>query len=98
MSQYLNKIAERITERLFTNGFDMKAKRLVLEMPDKSDGGGWCREAVRDQVANELIQVVTFYQQRMDALQDYQKTLPDPIRQDVCDILANGYVGTRSAV
>ena len=45
---------------------------------------------------NNLRNLRAFYEQRMSALQDYQKTLPDPIRQDVCDILANGYLGTRS--
>jgi hypothetical protein len=48
------KIAERITKRLFTNGHGETAERLVLELPGKRDGGGWCREAVEALIAEEL--------------------------------------------
>ncbi len=34
-----------------------------------------------------------FYLERMNALQELQKTIPEPYRTCVCDILANGYLG-----
>lgn len=33
---------------------------------------------------------VRFYTERMDALQRYQKDLPEPYRTELCNILANG--------
>lgn len=44
------KVADAIVERLFKNGFNKHAKRLVLELEDGRDGGGWCRSAVRNVV------------------------------------------------
>jgi hypothetical protein len=32
----------------------------------------------------------SFYEERMDALQRYQKELPEPYRTEICNILANG--------
>lgn len=31
-----------------------------------------------------------WYKQRVDRLQEWQKTLPEPYRSQCCDILANG--------
>lgn len=48
----------------------------------------WCEQArasQRDQINTRL-----FYGERMDALQRYQKELPEPHRTIVCNILANG--------
>jgi hypothetical protein len=50
------KVAERITNKLFVNGEGQKAERLVLELPGKRDGGGWCWSAVCDVIERELAQ------------------------------------------
>lgn len=50
----IERLAQRIALRLFTNGAKQHAKRLVLELQGGKDGGGWCEMAVRDQVAAEL--------------------------------------------
>ena len=47
-------VAEQIVTRLFTNGAGQDAKRLVLELEDGRDGGGWGREPVRDVIVNVL--------------------------------------------
>ena len=52
------KISERIAEKLFTNGGGEKAQRLVLELPDGKDGGGWCKRAVVD-VIDAVLQQTT---------------------------------------
>jgi len=31
---------------LFVNGVGQRAERLILELPDRSDGGGWCENPV----------------------------------------------------
>jgi tryptophanyl-tRNA synthetase len=51
------KLAQRITEYLFTNGAGQKATRLVLEMKDGTPSGGWCKEAVTDVVQRFLDEV-----------------------------------------
>ncbi len=48
------KLAEIITESLFTNGAGQKAKRLVLELENGKDGGGLCKEAVVGVIEREL--------------------------------------------
>ena len=40
------RLARRIANDLFSDG-----ERLVIELPDKRMGGGWCRAAVIDRVA-----------------------------------------------
>jgi len=47
-------LAGSIADALFTNGEGEKAERLVLELADKRDGGGWCRKAVEDVIKHEL--------------------------------------------
>lgn len=47
-------LAKKIAERLFTNGVGDIADRLVLELPGKRDGGGWCRKAAEDRIAEVL--------------------------------------------
>ena len=54
MTQSKTTFAEKIADRLFTNGSGEKAERLVLELSSKRDGGGWSRSAVIDQI-NEVI-------------------------------------------
>lgn len=51
------KLAERIVNRLFTNGSAEHAQRLVLtiDTPIKRDLGGWCEAAAVDQVLAVLI-------------------------------------------
>jgi hypothetical protein len=48
------KLADRITAYLFTNGANNQARRLVFEMEDGSNGGGWAREPARDAIQNLL--------------------------------------------
>lgn len=49
-------VAEQIAADLFENGAGQHAKRLVIELPDGRDGGGWCEGAVVDRVAKILDQ------------------------------------------
>lgn len=55
--EYEAKVAQTVVDRLFTNGMGQQARRLVLELDIVHDGGGWCREAVRDQVLAALAAV-----------------------------------------
>lgn len=50
-------IAKRIAKHLFTNGANERATRLVLQLPDGRDGGGWCEKAVRDSIARMLAEL-----------------------------------------
>ena len=43
-------VAENIAERLFVNGQGTEAHRLVLMSIHGSDLGGWCKQAVVDQI------------------------------------------------
>jgi len=40
------KLAGKIADELMTNGAGDKAQRLVMELKDGRDAGGWCRNAV----------------------------------------------------
>ena len=51
------QVAESIVDDLMTNGNGDKADRLVLELPDGRDGGGWSRSAAIDRVAKILIEL-----------------------------------------
>lgn len=42
------RIANAIAADLFCVGHPDEAQRLVMETIDKRNGGGWCRQAVRD--------------------------------------------------
>jgi hypothetical protein len=53
-NELLGALAEEITDRLFTNGANEKARRLVLELKDGRNGGGWGREPVRDMILDVL--------------------------------------------
>lgn len=46
--------ARLIAERLFTNGQNERAARLVLELADTTNGGGWSINAAYDQVKKVL--------------------------------------------
>jgi len=48
------KTAERIIDRLFTNGQGDKAKRLMLILEDNSDGGGWGKFAVKNIIEDAI--------------------------------------------
>lgn len=52
------QLAEAIADRLFTGGFG-KAQRLVLEMPNMQDGGGWSEACAADQIEKLLIERTT---------------------------------------
>jgi hypothetical protein len=43
-------LAAEIVRRLFTNGQGQEALRIVLELPGKVDGGGYCWQSALDQV------------------------------------------------
>ncbi len=51
----LDATIEEILNRLFTNGAGETAQRLVLELENGRNGGGWCRNAVRDQIRDALL-------------------------------------------
>jgi hypothetical protein len=44
----VEKIASDIVNDLFTNGAGQKAHRLVLELGNGQDGGGWAKRSVRN--------------------------------------------------
>lgn len=46
-------IADAVVRRLYTNGFGDRGYRLVL-LSGAKDLGGWCEQAVRDIVLDEL--------------------------------------------
>ena len=48
------ELAKSIARTLFTNGQGKHAQRLVLEIPGVKDGGGWCEQAVVDQILKAL--------------------------------------------
>lgn len=48
------KIAQKVADRLFKNGFGEKARRLVIEIDDEHTSGGWCKQVVVDHVAQIL--------------------------------------------
>lgn len=47
--------AEAIASILFCDGLPNEAHRLVLTSITGKDLGGWCRQAVIDQIANALV-------------------------------------------
>lgn len=52
-------LAHRIADRLFLDGSGQKAQRLVLTTSDERAMGGWCKEAVIDQIVQELARGAT---------------------------------------
>ena len=52
--QEVEQLAEWIVSDLFTNGVGQKAKRLVLELEDGRDGGGWGRGPAKDRIETIL--------------------------------------------
>jgi hypothetical protein len=48
------QLACEIAKHLFTNGAGKRAQRLVLELPNLQDGGGWCEAAVVDVIEDHL--------------------------------------------
>ena len=53
-TENLRKLAKQIANDLFTNGSGQEADRLVLELPGKRDGGGWCKRAVEDRIYDAI--------------------------------------------
>lgn len=49
------RMAQRIADRLFVNGFGERAERLQLRGVDERDLGGWCRKAAEDQIIAALL-------------------------------------------
>lgn len=60
MSTEARKLAERIVEKMFTNGAGTQATRLVLvvDHPDPKvpylDIGGWCKSALVNLITREI--------------------------------------------
>jgi hypothetical protein len=48
------KLASEIIKELSTNGTGKQARRIVLEMPDGSDGGGWALYAAQSKIEEIL--------------------------------------------
>jgi len=48
------KLAKEIADDLFRTGNFNEANRLVLESLDKTDMGGWCKDAVIDAIKEHL--------------------------------------------
>jgi hypothetical protein len=48
------RLAHEIAGVLFVNGAGEQADRLVLELPGKRAGGGWCYQAVVDRAKEVL--------------------------------------------
>lgn len=48
------KLAKLVARTLFTNGSGERAARLVLELSDGRDGGGWNERAVRLRIYEKL--------------------------------------------
>ncbi len=48
------RLARRVAKALFRNGSGEIAERLVLELKDRRNGGGWCLGAVEDVVEREM--------------------------------------------
>jgi hypothetical protein len=55
-SMELQELAERIAKHLFTNGTGERAERLVLEMRNGRDGGGWSEWAVTLAIKEKLVE------------------------------------------
>jgi uncharacterized coiled-coil protein SlyX len=80
--------ARMIAERLFTNGQNKRAARLVLELQDKTNGGGWSINAAYDQikqvtepieakVAEQADTIAELKRQRTELLTGWHKTEMD---------------------
>lgn len=50
----IEKVADEIVDYLFENGAGQRARRLVLELADGKNGGGWSRQAVRATIISKL--------------------------------------------
>ena len=50
----IEKLADEIVKALFINGAGKEAKRLVLELPNGKDGGGWSQAGARGAIAAQL--------------------------------------------
>ena len=50
----IEKLADEIVKALFINGAGQEAKRLVLELPNGKDGGGWSQAGARGAIAAQL--------------------------------------------
>jgi len=53
-SELAYKIANDVIMALFTNGAKQKASRLVLELENGSDGGGWSMCAAHNHIADVI--------------------------------------------
>jgi len=51
-SSDVKKLAEEIANALFVNGAGQRAEKLILELPDRTDGGCWCKNSVISVIEN----------------------------------------------
>ena len=51
----IKTISRDIVDILFINGFNESANRLILELDDKRNGGGWCKEAATKRIEEYLL-------------------------------------------
>ena len=58
-----NKLANKIIEELFQNGFEEQAERLVLMSSNDKDLGGWGKEAVHSLIRKILTNPMPFIKQ-----------------------------------
>jgi hypothetical protein len=50
----IRRTAEACAKDLFINAMQRVARRLVLELGDGADGGGWCQSAVADVIERRM--------------------------------------------
>lgn len=75
MSNYIDRVAESITDDLMTNGAGQEAVRLVLEPRCGGELGGWCLASVKSRIRAELADL----REVVEAAKEYiAKTPCDP--------------------
>jgi hypothetical protein len=61
-----------------------------LRMMAEDKGLTWDLSANDQKAIRSVLQSLAFYRRRCEALQAYQRELPEPHRTAICNILANG--------
>ncbi len=72
----VDRVADEITEGLFVSQGQQRATRLVIETARKLAGAGWCRAAIKSQIAEKLYEI--------DAGLELQSRLLASIRKEDC--------------
>lgn len=93
--QIAEQWAGRIADDLFTNGNNEHGSRLVLELPDGRDGGGWCESAVRDHIKTELLPLVEACEEfRIGVLHDREDLADAEMDTDQTNAVLSLFDGT----